>query len=92
MLIEGWVKCLCPENTSGVSGVNSVAANSNTSEVNGDHFFKRIKTPEKNINASTLLLWSYPSVQKPPHSNPTQNKGNLAYMSLDILLWNCVHV
>ena len=40
MLMEGWVKCLSPQNTSGVSGVNSVAAKSNTKEVNGDHFFK----------------------------------------------------
>ena len=38
MPMEGWVKCLCPQNTSGVSGVNSFAAKSNTIEVNGDQF------------------------------------------------------
>ena len=32
MPMEGWVKCLSPENTAGVSGVNSVAAESNTTE------------------------------------------------------------
>ena len=30
MPMEGWVKCLSPQNTSGVSGVNGVAAESNT--------------------------------------------------------------
>ena len=40
MLIEGWVKGLRPQNTLGVSGVNSVAAKSDTIEVNGDNFFK----------------------------------------------------
>ena len=31
----------------GVSGVNSVAAKSNTIEVNGDHFFKRKKKKQQ---------------------------------------------
>ena len=37
---DGWVKCLSPQNTFGVSGVNSVAAKSNTIEVNGAQVFK----------------------------------------------------
>ena len=41
MPMEEWVKCLSPHNTFGVSGVNSVAAKSNTIKVNGDSFFKR---------------------------------------------------
>ena len=40
MPMEGWVKCLSPQNTFGVSGVHSVAAKSNTIEVTGDSFFK----------------------------------------------------
>ena len=43
MQMEGWVKCLSPQNTFGVSGVNSVAAKSNTSKVTGDQFFKHKK-------------------------------------------------
>ena len=35
MPMEGWVKCLSPQNTFGVSGVNSVAAKSNTIDVTG---------------------------------------------------------
>ena len=46
MPMEGWVKRLSPQNTIGVSGVNSVAAKSNTIEVNRD-FFKCKKTTEK---------------------------------------------
>ena len=45
----GWVKCLSPQNTSWVSGVNSVAAESSTIEVNSDLFFRHYKTTEKNI-------------------------------------------
>ena len=33
------MKCLSQENTLGVSGANSIAAKSNTIEVNGDSFF-----------------------------------------------------
>ena len=43
--MEGWGKCLSPQNILGVSGVNSIAAKSNTIEANGDHFFKRKKNP-----------------------------------------------
>ena len=32
MLVEGWVKCFSPQNTSGVSGGNAVAAESNATE------------------------------------------------------------
>ena len=35
----GW--SVSPQNTFGVSGLNSVAAKSNTMEVNGDRLFKR---------------------------------------------------
>ena len=35
------MKGLSPQNTFGVSGVNRVAAKSNTIEVDGDHFYKR---------------------------------------------------
>ena len=60
MLVEGWVKCLIPQNTFVVSGVNSVAAKSNTIEVNG--------TPSSNVkkeeaeHASILLVWCHRSV------------------------------
>ena len=37
MLMEGWVKGLSPQNTFGVSGLNSVAAKSKTIEVNVIH-------------------------------------------------------
>ena len=47
MPMEG--RCLGPENSFGVSRVNNVAGKSNTIEVNGDHFFKRKKTTENNI-------------------------------------------
>ena len=43
MVMEGCVKCLSPQNPFGVSGVNSIAAKSNTIEVN-DWFFKHKKT------------------------------------------------
>ena len=43
----GWVKCLGPQNTSGVSGVNSIEAKSNTIEVSEDHVFKCEKTTDK---------------------------------------------
>ena len=42
MLMESWVKC--SRNTSRVSGVNSIAAKSDTIEVKGDQFFKGNKT------------------------------------------------
>ena len=44
--MEGWVKCLSPQNTLGVSGVNSVAAKSNTIKVNVDNFFN-VKKPNR---------------------------------------------
>ena len=47
MQMEGLGNCLSPQNTFGVSGVNRVAAKSNTIWVNGDQFFKRKKTTEK---------------------------------------------
>ena len=43
MPVEGCVKCLSPQNTFGVSGVNSDGAKSNTIEVNGDR--KQHKMP-----------------------------------------------
>ena len=46
MLIEGQVKCLSPLNTSGVSWVKSIGAESNTIEVTGDQSFRRNKTTE----------------------------------------------
>ena len=54
MRMEGGVKCLSSQNTSGVSGVNFLAAESNTIEVNGDRDFRRNKTTEKKQHASTL--------------------------------------
>ena len=41
MPMEGWVKCLSPQNTFLVLGVNSIAAKSNTIAVTGEHVFKR---------------------------------------------------
>ena len=51
MLMQGWVKYLSPQNTSGVSGENSVAAKSKIIDrlVNGDQFFKRKNTTAENI-------------------------------------------
>ena len=46
MPMEGWVNCLGLQNTSGVSGVNFVAAASNTIEVDGESF-RCNKTTEK---------------------------------------------
>ena len=40
MQLEGRVKCLSPQNTSGVSGVNFLAAESDTIKVNGKSFFR----------------------------------------------------
>ena len=70
MPMEGRVKYFSPQNTFSVSGVNSVAAKSNTIEVNGDQDFNRKKTTEK---ASIRLLWCHPSVSEPWHSNFIQN-------------------
>ena len=53
MPMEGWVKCLTPQNTFGVSGVNSVAAKSNTIEVTGGP-----------ILPTDILLWSHVHVRK----------------------------
>ena len=39
MPMEGWVKCLNPQNTFRVSGVNGVRAKSNTIEVNETRLF-----------------------------------------------------
>ena len=39
MSMEGWVKCLSPQNTSGVSEENFVAAESDIIEVNSDRDF-----------------------------------------------------
>ena len=50
MQMGGWVKCLSPQNTSGVLVVISVAAKSNTVEVNGDRFFEHKKTTVKKHN------------------------------------------
>ena len=36
MSVEGWAKCLGPQNPFRISGVNSVAGKSNTIEVHGD--------------------------------------------------------
>ena len=47
MPMEEWVKCWSPQNTFGVSSVNSFAAKSNKIEVTGDHFSRRKKTIEK---------------------------------------------
>ena len=44
MPMEGWVKSLSPQNTLGVSGLNSVGAKSNTIEINVDRLFKCKKT------------------------------------------------
>ena len=43
---EGCVKCLIPQNPSGVSGVNRVRAESNTTQVNRDQSFRRNKTTD----------------------------------------------
>ena len=45
----GW-KCLSPRNTSGVSGVNFVRAESNTIEVNGESFFRHVIKQQKKHN------------------------------------------
>ena len=60
MPMEEW---LSPQNTFGVSQLNSVAAKSNVIEITGDWFLK----------CEILLLWCHPSVHKPRHSNSTQN-------------------
>ena len=58
MSMERWVKCLSPQNTFGVSGGNSVAAKSNTIEVNGDQFFKQKKTYiEVHLIQSKSQVW-----------------------------------
>ena len=49
MAMEGWVKCLSPQNTFGVQGLNSVAAKSDTIEVNGDQLTKLKKQQQINI-------------------------------------------
>ena len=46
---ESWVKCFSSPNTSGVLGVTFVAADSNTTEVNGESFFRHSKSTEENI-------------------------------------------
>ena len=51
MLMEGWVKCLSPLNSFGVSGVNCVAAKSNTIEVDCEKH-----------KMSVMLVWCHPSV------------------------------
>ena len=48
MTTEGRVKCTSPQNTFGVSGVNSVAAKSNIIEGDNDQFFKCKKNNRKN--------------------------------------------
>ena len=58
--MERWGKCLSPQNTAGVSGVNSVAAKSNTIEVDVDHFLKYTK------HAFIRLLWCLSSVLQAP--------------------------
>ena len=57
MSMEG----LSPQNRFGVSGVNSLAAKSNTIEVAGDRFFKILNKQQKN-NRKCLhtnpVMWS----------------------------------
>ena len=66
--------CLSPQKTFGVSGVNSVAAKSNTIDVTGDRVFNCKKNNRnKPWKASTLLLWCHPSVSEPRHSKSTWN-------------------
>ena len=50
-----WGKCLSPQNTSGVSGVNRVAAKSNMIKANGDHVLKCKKQPIVNKQEMFLL-------------------------------------
>ena len=59
-------RCVCE--VLRVSGINSVAAQSNTIELNSDHFFK-----QKKRNASMLLLWCHPSVCKPAFKFDSNN-------------------
>ena len=49
----GGVRCSNPQNTFGVSGVNSDAAKTNTIQVTGDHFFRCNGTTGK-INVKCL--------------------------------------
>ena len=62
--------CLSPQNTSGVSGVNGVAAVTIQS--------KSIVTSSSDVikpqDASIRLVWCHPSVRKPRRSCSTQNK------------------
>ena len=51
MRMEGLVKCMSPQNTSGVSGVNSVAPESNTEDIR-DLSLDEKKTTEKTHNMS----------------------------------------
>ena len=39
MPTDGWVQCLSPQKTFGVSGVNSIDVKSNAIEETGDQFF-----------------------------------------------------
>ena len=56
MPMETWVKCLSPQNTLGVSGVDSDADNSNTIEVNGTTS-SDVQYNRKKQHASIRLLW-----------------------------------
>ena len=55
-MMEGGVKCLSPQNTFGVSGVNSVAAKSNTIEVTSDRdVFQVSVSPDIHIELVTSV-------------------------------------
>ena len=91
MPMEDWVKCLSPQNTFGVSGVNSIAAKSNKIEVTGDHFFKLKKKQKKK---TTTCLHTARVVSSKCSETPTftfDSKRHLE-MSSDIVLWSHVHV
>ena len=61
MPMEGWVKCLSPQNSFGVSVVNSVPAKANTIEVTSDHVFK-LKKKKKNGEKNHKCLHTAPVV------------------------------
>ena len=57
MMMDGWVKCLSPQNTFGVSGVNRVAAKSNTiEEISELSSYVRKKQNKKTTCLNTIRL------------------------------------
>ena len=64
--------CLSPQNTSGVSEVNFLSAESDAIEVTGD--WDVIEQQKKTSKASNLLVCCNPSVPKPRHSDSTWNE------------------